>query len=121
MNEEIRQVAEVAKDPTSYDLLTYGWVFALSAWGGCVRFIRKVKAGEMNTKQALKALACEVVISGFSGVVTFYAAQATGVSPLWTAVLVGVAGHMGGRSIEIFEGFFKRWAGAPADDDKGNQ
>lgn len=111
MNEEIRQAAEAAKDPASYSLVTYAWVFVLSAWGGTVRFIRKVKAGEMSPKQALKFLIGEVLTSAFAGVLTFYLAQATGVSGLWTAVLVGIAGHMGGRSLERLETMYKRWIG----------
>lgn len=112
MNEEIRQAAEaVSKDPTSYSLITYAWVVALSAWGGTVRFIRKVRAGEMSLKQAAKSLIGEVLTSAFAGVLTFYLAEATNVTPLWTAVLVGVAGHMGGRSIEHIEMIFKRWNG----------
>ncbi|PFW62370.1 hypothetical protein COL27_30425, partial [Bacillus sp. AFS075960] len=98
-------------DPTSYGLITYAWVVALSAWGGTVRFIRKVKAGEMSLKQAVKSLVGEVLTSAFAGVLTFYLAEAAGVSPLWTAVLVGIAGHMGGRSLEHIEAVFKRWTG----------
>lgn len=109
MNEEIRQVTEAAKDPTSYSLLTYAWVFALSAWGGTVRFIRKVKAGDMTLKQALKSWIGELITSAFAGVLTFYLAEAAGISQLWTAVLVGVAGHMGARSLEPLEALYKRW------------
>lgn len=115
MNEEIRQAAEAAKDPTSYSLLTYAWVVALSAWGGMVRFIRKVKAGEMSLKQASLTLAGEIVTSAFAGVVTFYACEANDVAPLMTAVLVGVAGHMGGRALEPVEQLFKRWFGGKGD------
>ena len=115
MNEEIRQAAEAAKDPTSYSLLTYAWVVALSAWGGMVRFIRKVKAGEMSLKQASLTLAGEIVTSAFAGVVTFYACEANGVAPLMTAVLVGVAGHMGGRALEPVEQLLKRWFGGKGD------
>jgi hypothetical protein len=28
------------KDPTSYSLITYGWVTLLAAWGGVVSFLR---------------------------------------------------------------------------------
>lgn len=112
MNEELRTVASAAKDPTSFGLITYVWVIVLAAWGGVVRFIRKVKSGEMSSKQAFKAIVGEILTSAFAGVLTFYLAEASGVSQLWTAVLVGVAGHMGGRSIEYIEIFFKRWTGA---------
>lgn len=118
MNEEIRQAAEVAaaKDPTSYGALTYFWVVALSAWGGTVRFIRKVKAGEMRLGHAIKSLLGEIFTSAFAGVLTFYLAEATGVSGMWTAVLVGIAGHMGGRSLEAIEDVYKRWTGSKGTD-----
>jgi len=111
MSEEIRQAAEAAKDPTSYGLLTYGWVMVLSAWGGLVRFIRKVKAGDMSWKQAALTLTGELSTSAFAGVVTFYACEANGVPQLSTAVLVAVAGHMGGRALEPLEALYRRWAG----------
>ncbi len=109
MNDELRQAAEAAKDPTSYSLLTYGWVVLLSAWGGAVRFIRKVKAGDMTMKQAALTLASEIVTSSFAGVVTFYACEAVNTPPLYTAMLVGVAGHMGGRALDPLERLYKRW------------
>lgn len=33
------------KDPTTYGVITYVLVAALAAWGGLVRFYRKVKLG----------------------------------------------------------------------------
>jgi hypothetical protein len=117
MNEELRQAAEAVKDPTSYSLLTYSWVVLLSAWGGTVRFIRKVKAGDMTVKQALFTLAGEIVTSSFAGVVTFYGCEALHTEPLYTAMLVGIAGHMGGRALEPLEKVYKRWFGASADKD----
>ena len=33
------------KDPTSYSIITYFWVTLLSAWGGVVSFLTKVKTG----------------------------------------------------------------------------
>lgn len=116
MNEEIRQATEAVKDPTSYGLLTYAWVVVLSAWGGTVRFIRKVKAGEMSLKQAALTLTGEVITSAFAGVVTFYACEANGIPQLMTAVLVSVAGHMGGRALEPIEALYKRWFGGKGND-----
>lgn len=112
MNEEIRQTVEVAKDPTSYGFLTYAWVIALSAWGGAVRFFRKVKAGEMNLKQAALTFVGEVLTSAFAGVMTFYACEVSELAPLTTAIFVGVAGHMGARALEPIETLFKRWFGS---------
>lgn len=111
MSEEIRQTVEAAKDPASYGILTYAWVIGLSAWGGTVRFIRKVKAGEMNLKQAAFAFVGEVIVSGFAGVMTFYACEVSDLDRLTTAIFVGVAGHMGARALEPIEMLFKRWFG----------
>lgn len=110
MNEEIQQVTEAAKSPVSYSVLTYCWVLALSAWGGAVRFIRKVKAGDMSFKQAALTLTGEIITSAFAGVVTFYACEAYDVNQLMTAVLVSIAGHMGGRAIEPLESIYKHWS-----------
>jgi len=88
----------------------------LSAWGGLVRFIRKVKAGDMSWKQAALTLAGEITTSAFAGVMTFYACEANHAPQLMTAVLVGVAGHMGGRALEPLEAIYRRWIG-PKDKD----
>lgn len=103
---------EAAKDPTSYGVLTYAWVLLLSAWGGTVRFIRKVKAGEMCRKQAVLAFIAEILTSGFAGVITFYACEVTELSPLKTAIFVGIAGHMGARALEPLEALYKKWLGS---------
>lgn len=109
MNEEIRQATEAAQSPASYGFLTYGWVLALSAWGGTVRFIRMVKAGNMTLKQAIKVWIGELITSAFAGVMTFYLAEAAGFSQLWTAVLVGIAGHMGAKALEPLEVMYRRF------------
>jgi hypothetical protein len=118
MNEELRQAAEAAKDPTSYSLLTYGWVIALSAWGGAVRFIRKVRAGDMTLKQAILTIVGEIVISSFAGVLTFYGCEAMNVHQLYTAMLVGIAGHMGGRALDPLEALYRRWVDSKREGDQ---
>lgn len=94
------------KDPTNYSILTYMWVFGLSAWGGIVSFFGKVKEGA-TSKFNFKELIGEVATSAFSGVITFYLCEASGFSPLWTAVLVGVSGHLGTRGIDRMEVIWK--------------
>lgn len=112
MQEEIRQTVEAVKDPTSYGILTYAWVILLSAWGGTVRFIRKVKAGEMDLRQAFLSFLAEIVTSGFAGVITFYACEVSNLSPLKTAIFVGIAGHMGARALEPLEALYRKWFGS---------
>ena len=99
------------KDPTNYSIFTYMWVFGLSAWGGIVSFFRKVREGSSN-KFSFVELVGEIATSAFAGLITFYLCEASGFSQLWTAVLVGVSGHMGTRALFHMESFFKNAADA---------
>ena len=95
------------KDPASYGWITYGWVVALSLLGGTASFFGKVKAGAARWFN-IAELVGEMFISAFAGVVTFYLCEWSGFSPLLTAVLVAVAGHMGTRAIFVLERFFEQ-------------
>lgn len=90
------------KDPTSYSLLTYLWVFALSMMGGFVSFMRKLKAGHARAFNVVEFIG-ELVTSAFAGVITFWLCENAGISPLLTAAFVGVSGHMGSRAILTVE------------------
>jgi len=98
------------KDPTSYQLLTYAWVMALASWGGLVNYIRKVKAGKAE-KFSLMELVGEIVISAFTGVLTFWLCELVNFPDLLTAAFVGVSGHMGSRAIALMEDSFKKKMG----------
>lgn len=50
----------------------------------------------------------ELMTSGFSGVVVFWICELQSVHPLLTAALVGIAGHLGSRSIFIMERYIAR-------------
>jgi len=99
------------KDPTTYTLMTYGWVVLLATWGGIVSFIRKIKSGESRPNNIMEFVG-EIVTSGFAGVITFYLCEASGMSPLLTAVAVGVCGHMGTRAIYQIERIIQGRLGA---------
>jgi len=90
------------KDPTSYSLLTYLWVFGLSSLGGVVSFINKVKKGYARAFNIAEFMG-EIATSAFAGVITFWLCENANISPLITAALVGVSGHMGSRAILLFE------------------
>ena len=90
------------KDPTTYSLLTYAWVFALSTWGGIVGFWRKLQSGKTRPFNIME-LVGELFTSAFAGVLTFWLCQAGGISGLVTAALVGISGHMGSRAIAQME------------------
>lgn len=94
------------KDPSNYSALTYLWVLGLSAWGGVVSFFRKVREGHAS-KFSFMELIGELVTSAFAGIITFYLCEAGEFTQLWTAVFVGVSGHMGTRAIFHIENLFK--------------
>lgn len=93
------------KDPTSFAWLTYFWVLALSALGGVVSFINKIKRGVSRPFNITEFLG-EVLTSAFAGILTFYFCEWAGFNQLLEAALVGISGHMGSRAIFQFE----RWA-----------
>lgn len=95
------------KDPSTYTWLTYMWVFLLSAWGGLVSFIKKVRTGETRASNLMEFIG-ELVTSAFAGVITFFLCEASGITPLMTAVLVAISGHMGTRAIFLFERWFEK-------------
>jgi hypothetical protein len=90
------------KDPTSYSLLTYLWVFGLSSLGGFISFINKLKKGHARAFNIAEFMG-EIATSAFAGVITFWLCENSNISPLITAALVGVSGHMGSRAILLFE------------------
>lgn len=94
------------KDPATYSMLTYLWVAGLSAWGGVVGYIRKMKNGTLP-RFSFAELIGDIVTSGFVGVVTFWLCEAAGIHGLVTAALVGISGHMGSRALFTFEKYFE--------------
>lgn len=87
--------------PESYSLLQYAGVIALSVWGGIVNFWQNLKSG--NRAFSIMELVGEVSTSAFAGIVSFYLCEAAGLDSLFTAATVGIAGHMGGRTIALLE------------------
>lgn len=95
------------KDPTSYSLITYLWVFGLSSLGGIVSFLNKIKKGHARAFNIAEFIG-EISASAFAGVITFWLCENSSISPLVTAALVGVSGHMGSRAILLFEEWLAR-------------
>ena len=95
------------KDPTTYNLLTYLWVFALSTWGGFVSFMRKRREGQARPFNFAELLG-DLAGSALAGVITFYLCEAGGTPPLLGAALVAISGHMGGRALFLFEKMMER-------------
>ena len=95
----------IEKDPLSYSIITYLWVFLLSMLGGVVSFNTKIRNGHSRPFNIMELIG-EIMTSAFAGLITFYLCEASGVAPLMGAAMVGISGHMGSRAIWYFE----RWA-----------
>ena len=94
------------REPTSYPLITYAWVLGLSIWGGIVNYIRRLKLGKAQPFSVIELIG-ELSISAFSGIITFYLCEASNINQLLTAAIVGMAGHMGSRTIFLIEVFIQ--------------
>ena len=86
----------------------WAWVLVLSAWGGVVRNIRKIKDGEIPGFTFIE-LVYDIIVSGFVGVLTFLLCQYAGVDSVLSAILIGVSSHMGARALAPFEQAFGVW------------
>lgn len=82
-----------------------GLVF-LAIWGGTVNYISRLKENE-HIKFSFVELIGEWTISGFAGLLTAYACFELELSWQMTAFFTGIAGHLGGRAIFMFELYFK--------------
>lgn len=94
------------KDPTSYTIFTYSWVFGLAIMGGIVNFMRKMQLGYVRVFNVVEFIG-ECVTAAFAGVLTFWLCESAGISGLVTAAMVGISGHMGSRAIFMFEDWLK--------------
>jgi hypothetical protein len=90
------------KDPTSYSLITYIWVTGLAVGGGLVSYMHKLQIGVRSPFSLIEFFG-ELITAGFTGLITFWLCESTGISPLLTAVFVGISGHMGSRALYVIE------------------
>lgn len=107
-----KDAAEAVKGVTDYGALTYTWVLLLSAWGGAVSFINKVRSGAVRPFNVVE-LVGELVVSGFVGVLTFWICESAGFNQLVSAVCIGITSHMGTRALFRLEQWVTRKLGMP--------
>ena len=108
--------------PSDIELSTYGLVMLISFWGGLVNFLNRIKKNKSPTIDKVELLVdlfMDLVISGFSGLLVFWVCTWKGLDPLLASVITGVAGHLGTRTIFLFEEVFEKYVRRFADlDDK---
>lgn len=103
MNEELKQVADAARDPAAYHWLTYLWVLMISGWGGLVRFLNSMRDRNESTRAAVFTLIAGLATSTFVGVLTFWLCELAKFQPLSTAICVAITGHMGAEALRLLQ------------------
>jgi len=99
--------ADQRPHPLDYSLKQYAFLLSVALLGGLVSWVAKVRKGQAQASN-LMSLMGELATSAFAGLLAFWICEASGVSPLLTAGLVGIAGHMGTRAIAELEKFAER-------------
>lgn len=100
MQEETGWLAKIWVETQGYIVF-----IALAMWGGTVNYINsKHKDGG---KFSWVELVGEWAISGFAGLLIALIGIEMGWSVYITCFMSGVAGHMGGRALFIFEALFR--------------
>lgn len=98
---------EAAKQKTAFDysLTQYGVTLAVALLGGFVGWVNKVRKGELAMFSIFHLIG-ELATSSLAGLLCFWICEWAGAAPLLTIALVAISGHMGARSIALFE----QWA-----------
>jgi hypothetical protein len=95
-------------------ILSWILLIGLSLWGGVASFIRKMKDGHARAWNFTE-LVGELVVSGFTGVVTANVCDYISTSAPLKYALVGIASHMGSRALFKLEGVLNQKLSLPAD------
>lgn len=82
------------------DIWPWASTFLLSMWGGLVQYAQRVRNGE---KFSWMALALDLVVCSFAGLLTFLLCESAGIRGPIQAVLIAISAHMGTRAISSLE------------------
>lgn len=106
-------------DPFTVPINTYLLVLALAVWGGVVNFLFHLRQGRYTGGFSIYALISDIVTSGFAGLLAFWVCSETELlqGTYWTYVIVGIAGHMGSRTIALLETRLSPWLSGRRDQD----
>jgi hypothetical protein len=95
-------------------VLSWALLIGLSLWGGAASFYRKLRDGHARAFNITELLG-ELVVSGFTGVLTANLCDSMGWSTSWKYFLVGIASHMGSRALFKLESVLNAKLNLPAD------
>lgn len=94
--------------------LSWLLLILLSLWGGWASFVRKMREGHTRAWN-ITELVGELVISGFTGIVTAHLCDAAGAPNPLKYALVGIAAHMGSRALFKMESVLNAKLNLPPD------
>jgi hypothetical protein len=86
---------------TGFDLaaiLTWVWIIGLSALGGIVSFVQKIRTGHARAWNFTE-LVGEIATSGLAGIITANLADSINAPASLKYALVGIVAHMGSRGL----------------------
>lgn len=83
-------------------IISISLMLLLAMWGGLVNYLSRIRTGAVKSFSLVELLG-EFCISGFSGVLVYLLAGHFNVDSMLTAVMVGIGGHAGGRTIFFIE------------------
>lgn len=101
-------------------LLSWALLIGLSLWGGFASFVRKMKDGHARAWNFTEFVG-ELVISGFTGIITANLCDYIGAPAPLKYALVGIASHMGSRALFRLEAVLNTKFNLPADTPKEPQ
>jgi len=95
-------------------LLTWAWIIGLSALGGLVSFLQKLKTGHARAWNFTE-LVGEIATSGLAGIITANLCDSIGAPASLKYALVGILAHMGSRALFKLEAVANAKFNLPAD------
>lgn len=81
--------------------LPYISTFFLSAWGGVVHHIQRMRT--TKTRFNWRELLFDIMVSSFAGLLTYFLCKAAEIEGSKAAFLIAISGHMGTRAIASFQ------------------
>lgn len=93
------------KSPETYSLVTWAWVLVFSLWGGLADYLNTIAR---KRRFSWLELLAKMVVSGFSGVLTFLICEASELNQMYTAAFVGMSGYLGTATIYLLMDLFAR-------------
>ncbi|HFK5734176.1 phage holin family protein [Enterobacter sichuanensis] len=81
------------KDPSSNPFFSWIYIILFGAWGGLVRYLLDVKSG--RTGRDLFSAVAQIIVSGFTGVLSGLMSQSLGSVFHTTLAVSGISGAMG--------------------------